>query len=327
MALYVLDPGLLTTLQDAGRRGYERFGVPVSGAMDWFALHAANRLVGNPPGAAALEFLSAAPPTLVPGEDILLAGGGAGFSIEVDGIPIPRWMAFRARAGQTVRMQAQGVGCWGILAAAGGIDTPPVLGSRATYLRSALGGLEGRALRPTDWLPVGLPAAHWAQLAGSALAECVIPAYAAQVTLRVILGPQQNAFTPGAIQTLLESSYTISPNSDRMGYRLEGPRLEHLPRGADILSEGIALGSLQVPGNGQPLLLLSDRQSTGGYTKIATVITADLPLAAQCPPHQGQIRFRAVDVAHAQAHLRRQTAQLQNAIQLETSAWEGETWI
>ncbi len=327
MALYVVDPGLLTTIQDAGRPGYERFGVPVGGAMDWFALHAANRLVGNPPGAAAIEFLSAAPPTLWSSEDILLAGGGAGFSLHVDNIPIPRWMAFRVRAGQTVRIQPEGLGCWGILAAAGGIDTPPVLGSRATYLRSALGGLEGRALRPADWLPVGLSAANWAQLAGSALRQSVIPAYATQVTLQVILGPQQTAFTPAAIQTLLKSTYTISPTSDRMGYRLEGPCLEHLQRGADILSEGIAVGSIQVPGNGQPVLLLSDRQSTGGYTKIATVITADLPLAAQCPFLEGQMRFRAVDVAYAQARLRRQIVQLQNAIQMENSEWSGETWI
>jgi antagonist of KipI len=327
MALYVVDPGLLTTIQDSGRSGYERFGVPVSGAMDWFALHAANCLVGNPPGAAAIEFLSAAPPTLYISEDILLAGGGAGFSLHLDGLPIPLWMAFRVRAGQTLRIRPQGLGNWGILAAAGGIDIPPVLGSRATYLRSALGGLEGRTLRPADWLPLGLPAANWAQLAGSALRQPVIPAYAAQVTLEVILGPQQTAFTPAAMQMLLNSTYIISPTSDRMGYRLEGPRLEHGQGGADILSEGIAIGSLQVPGSGQPVLLLSDRQTTGGYTKIATVITADLPLAAQCPLLAGQMRFRAVDVAYAQARLRQQVAQLQNAIQMDDSEWGGETWI
>jgi biotin-dependent carboxylase-like uncharacterized protein len=335
MALVVADPGLLTTIQDAGRPGYERFGVPVGGAMDGFALQAANRLVGNLSGAAAIEFLSAAPPTLYTSEDILLAGGGAGFSLHVDGTPIPRWMAFWVRAGQTVNILPQGVSNWGILAAAGGIDTPPVLGSRATYLRSALGGLEGRVLRPADWLPVGSPAANWMRLAGSALKPSMIPAYATKVTLEVILGPQQNAFTSEAVQILLASTYTISPTSDRMGYRLEGPRLEHAgggashtgSGGADILSEGIAVGSIQVPGSGQPVLLLSDRQTTGGYTKIATVITVDLPLAAQCPFGKGQMRFRAVDVAHAQAHLRQQAAQWPVAIQLEDRDWEGETWI
>ena len=142
----------------------------------------------------------------------------------------------------------------------------------------------------------------------------------------MILGPQQGAFTPAAIQTLLDSAYTVSPTSDRMGYRLEGPRLEHM-QNADILSEGIAVGSIQVPGNGQPVLLLSDRQTTGGYTKIATVITADLPLAAQCPLMGGQMRFRAVDVAEAQARLRRLAAQLQSAIQVDDSDWGGKSWI
>ncbi len=326
MALYVVDAGLFATIQDAGRPGYERFGVPVSGAMDWFALLAANRLVGNPPGAAAIEFLSAAPPTLSASEDMLLAGGGMGFSLWVDGISIPRWMAFRVRAGQTVQIQAAGPGTWGILAVAGGIDTPPVLGSCATYLRSGLGGLEGRALRPADWLPVGLPAVNSRRLAGSALNPALIPPYSVEVTLEVILGPQQAAFAPAAIETLLNASYTIHPASDRMGYRLEGPRLEH-SRGADILSEGIALGSIQVPGSGQPVLLLGDHQSTGGYAKIATVITADLPLAAQCPFGEGRLRFCPVDVAHAQTRLRQLLASLQNAVQPDENEWIGESWI
>jgi antagonist of KipI len=294
----------------------------VGGAMDGFALQAANCLVGNPPGAAAIEFLSAAAPTLYTNADILLAGAGAGFALQVDGVPIPCWMAFRMRAGQTLHIHPQGQGNWGILAAAGGMDTPPVLDSRATYLRSALGGLEGRALRSEDWLPLGPPAANWQNLAGSSLDLSAIPAYAARVTLQIILGPQQAAFTPDAIQILLNSSYTVSPTSDRMGYRLEGPRLEQVQK-ADILSEGIAPGSIQVPGSGQPVLLLSDRQTTGGYTKIATVISVDLPLAAQCPFGAGQIRFCAVDVADAQAQLRRQADQLRNAIQLEDSQWGG----
>jgi biotin-dependent carboxylase-like uncharacterized protein len=327
MALGVVDAGLLTTLQDAGRLGYERSGVPVAGAMDWFALRAANLLVGNPPGAAALEFLSAAPPTITSSAEVLLAGAGAGFALFVDDVPIPAWMAFRVRPGQTVHIRPlPGPGCWGILAAAGGIATPPVLGSHSTYLRSALGGLDGRALRPGDWLPLGSPPLDWPRLAGSRIKPEVIPGYAAQATLEVILGPQQAAFTPAAIETLLSAAFTVSAASDRMGYRLEGSRLDHT-HGADILSEGIAAGSIQVPGSGQPLLLLSDRQTTGGYAKIATVISADLPLAVQCQPGSGQIRFRAVEVAHAQARLRQQVAGLQNGIETEDLESGEAAWI
>jgi allophanate hydrolase subunit 2 len=175
-------------------------------------------------------------------------------------------------------------------------------------------------LRAGDRLPLGDSRADWLRLAGGTLLPGVIPPYSAQVTLAVILGPQLDAFTPDGVQTLLNSVYTVSLTSDRMGYRLEGPPLVHV-RGADILSEGIAVGSIQAPGNGQPVILLSDRQTTGGYTKIATVITADLPLAAQCPPGLGQVRFRAVSVAQAQARLREQMSGLAHGIELDDFAW------
>jgi len=325
VALRVLEAGLLCSVQDAGRPGYERFGVPVSGAMDWYALRAANLLTGNLPGAAAIEFLAFAPPVFEAESDVLLAGCGAGFTIEVDGVPIPRWMAFRARPGQNVRLSPDGAGCWGVLAAAGGINTPPVLGSRSTYLRARLGGLEGRALIAGDRLPLVQAGRDWQRRAGSRLRPDAIPAYAQEVTLEIIPSARLDAFAPGALETLLSEAYTVSPTSDRMGYRLEGARLAHA-RGADILSEGAPLGALQVPGSGQPLLLMSDRQPTGGYTKIATLTSASLPLAAQCRPGEGRMRFRAVTVNQAQASLRGMAARLERAIETDEDEW-GLRWI
>jgi antagonist of KipI len=327
MSLSVLDAGLLTTIQDAGRFGFERFGVPVSGAMDWFALQAANRLVGNPSSAAALEFLAQGP-TLRAEQNCLVAAAGPGFALEVDGRHFPLWLSVSVRAGSILRLvelpeAIWGSPVWGYLAVSGGVDVPPVMGSRATYLRGGFGGFQGRALQNGDVLPIGRlenePGA-WSQWAGRDIPPARRPAYASDAPLRVIPGPQLEAFPPEAWRIFLQSEYRLGHNSDRMGYRLEGPALTHRS-GADILSDGIALGAVQVPGSGQPMILLSDRQTTGGYTKIATLIRADLPRLVQRAPGSSGIRFAEIGIAEAQQAYRTLAAGLQPEGEDEALLW------
>ena len=306
MALEVLDPGVLTTVQDLGRPGYERFGVPVSGAIDAFALMAGNRLVGNAVQAAGLE-MALVGPTLRAEQDCLAALTGTGFEMEL--IPLngsgwlcPAWMAVYVRAGSLLHLKALTGAGWGTLAFSGGIDVPQVMGSRATYVRGHFGGLNGRKLEAGDRLPLG-PARRLHSLAGRQFPAGMRPVYSQAATVEVILGPQAERFTPAGIETFFNSSYAVSLESDRMGYRLAGTPIEH-QGGADILSEGMATGSVQVPGSGQPVIAMSDRQTAGGYTKIATVISADLPLVAQCPLGKGSLRFKATSIAAAQARYR-----------------------
>jgi antagonist of KipI len=319
MALTVLDPGLLTTVQDLGRTGCQHLGVPVSGAMDRFALMAANRLVGNPPGAAGLEALWLGP-ALGADIDCLVAASGAGFTLEVDGRSFPLWLAVWVRRGQVLRLAADEPngppGCWGYLAAAGGVDVPPVLGSRSTYLRGGFGGFQGRPLQAGDVLLLGASSGELAAGAGRSLAEAYRPAYGERPTLEVIPGPQEAAFSDGGLAAFLEGEYAVSLASDRMGYRLEGPPIQHISP-ADILSEPVALGAVQVPADGQPLVLLADRQTVGGYTKVATVVSADLPALVQSPPGEGRVRFRATSVEAAQSRWRRLMGGLEKGIEEE----------
>jgi len=298
----VLSPGFLTTVQDLGRVGYERLGVPGCGAMDRVALMAANALVGNPPGAAGLECALLGPALRVEGE-CLVAAGGRGFVLEVGGRQLPLWMAAWVRRGEVVALlPIEGAG-WSYLAFSGGVDVAPVMGSRATYLRGGFGGLEGRALQEGDSLELG-EASQLYERAGRELPGGLRPAYADRVEVEVVLGPQADAFTEAGQAAFLEGEYTLSPACDRMGYRLAGPAVAHRS-GVDILSEGIPLGAVQVPGDGQPIVLMADHQTAGGYPKIGVVTGASLPLLAQCPPGRGRVRFRAVSVEQAQVEWRR----------------------
>ncbi len=313
MSLRVVSPGFYTSVQDSGRFGFQRFGVPVSGPMDAFAFDAANRLAVNPPGTAAIEF-AAAGPELRTEVDCLVALAGVGFALEVDGVAFPAWMAVRAPGGALLRVVAIDGGGWGYLALAGGIHTPPVMGSRATYTRAGFGGLDGRLLQPGDVLP-SLPARDAARFAGRMLLPEFRPAYSTAPVVRVVLGPHEEAFTPAGIEAFIGSAYTLTRTADRMGYRLEGAPIQHRA-GADILSDGIALGSVQVPGSGQPIVMMSDHQTTGGYTQIGVVARADLPLLAQCQPGVSQVRFRAVTPDEArQAYIMQQAA-------LERGIWQ-----
>jgi antagonist of KipI len=298
----VIEPGLLTTVQDLGRGGYEQFGVPVSGAMDGYALRAANRLVGNPWHAAGLE-ITLAGPRLRATRGCLIAVCGADLGLRVHRWGMPTWTAIYVRRGWEISFEGRRSGCRAYLAVAGGIAVPPVMGSRATYLRGGFGGHQGRALRAGDALPVGEPACSLTDQAGRGLPESAHPRYSDAPTLEVILGPQDDCFTQDGIDTFLTSEYAVSGTSDRMGYRLEGPTIAH-KTSADIVSDGIALGAVQVPANGQPIVMMTDRQTTGGYTKIATVVSADIPLLAQCVPGGSRVRFRATTVKAAQARFR-----------------------
>ena len=296
--LVVVEPGLLTTVQDLGRPGYQRVGIPPSGPMDRGAFVLANRLVGNADGAAGLE-LTLKGPRLEVRRRTVLAVTGAEMGLTLNGREAPAWTAVLVQPGDVLAFRMAQTGCRAYLALAGGLDLPPALGSRATYLRGRLGGLEGRALQKGDALPLGAPAQPLDRLGGRAVAPAGRPRYPAEVECRVVLGPQDDRFTPEGIRAFLEGPYEVTPQADRMGYRLKGVMIEHA-RGHDIVSDGIPLGGIQVPGEGQPIVLLVDRQTTGGYTKIATVIGPDIGRIGQTRPGQ-RVRFRGVTVAEAHA--------------------------
>jgi biotin-dependent carboxylase-like uncharacterized protein len=307
-AVTILEPGPQTTVQDLGRAGQLRYGIPPSGPVDRPAFVVANRLVGNPDGAAGLECTLAGPRLCVDGP-CAIAVTGADMPVRVNDAPAPAWTTLRLGAGDTVRVGATRAGVRGYVAFSGGLDVPVVLGSRATYLRGRLGGVEGRALRRGDVVPLGAaPVPSGRRLDPAALGAPGPGDGAPEPVLRVVLGPQDDRFTEAGIAALLGGVYEVLPQSDRMGARLSGPRVAHA-RGHDIISDGIALGSVQVPGDGQPIVLLVDRQSTGGYTKVATVCSFDVPRLGQVKPG-GRVRFAAVTVGEAHRLLREAEAAL-----------------
>ena len=300
-ALEVLRAGILTTVQDRGRIGCQRFGVTVSGAMDEVALRVGNILVGNEQNAAGLE-ISFLGPRIRFRADVTLALTGAEVDVDLDGQPAPWYEAFRARAGQVLDLRHCTRGMRAYLTVAGGIDVPVRLGSRSTSLAAGFGGLEGRPLRDGDVLSVGPTIGQTARGCACGVSQRWRPVFGSPQIVRVVFGPQDGAFTEAGRRTLLDATYEISPSSDRMGYRLEGPAIEHAGP-ADIISDWIPLGGIQVPGNGKPIVLLADRQTTGGYTKIATVISPDIPKLVQLRPGEA-VRFRAVTVGEAEAAAR-----------------------
>lgn len=282
--LIVLDPGILTTIQDAGRWGYQAYGVPVSGAMDVDALHAANQLVSNPLDEAALEIH--APVTLQTDAPHLIALTGAEACLRVNGRALPMWMSIFARAGSTIEIVPTRAGGWRYLAIHGGMDVPRVLGSKSTCLRGQFGGLAGRALRAGDVIRVGTPTlGDLSVAAGRSIAARVY-----RDAVRVILGPHDDWFTPQAIAALTRQEFIVTETADRMGYRLRGAHLTRA-RAGEILSCGVPLGAIQVPPDGQPIVLMADHQTTGGYPIIATVVSADLVHVAQRAPGES-VRFQ-----------------------------------
>ena len=302
--LRVERAGLLTTVQDLGRDGYGRFGLATAGALDDYACRWANLLVGNEPGDAALELTLLGPALVYEGAGPVAAAlTGADCGATRNDEPLPRWRTVILTPGDRLDLGACKSGARAYLAVAGGIAVQPALGSHATDQRASLSGLAGRALRAGDRLPLAPPATLPAE--SLALPAARIPRYDREVAVRVVLGPQDDRFTEDAIVTFLSSPYTVTRATDRMGLRLDGPPLTfHAgPAGADILSEGLVTGAIQVPAHGQPIVLLADHQTTGGYAKIATVCSADLWRLGQARPGDA-IRFRAVPVAEAQAAAR-----------------------
>lgn len=293
----VLRSGLLTTVQDLGRWGSQALGVPVGGPMDSFAHRLANALVGNGADAATLE-VTLLGPELRAERALVAAVAGAEFELTVDGRPVGHQTAFSLAPGEVLRFGARHGGSRAYLAVAGGIDTPPVLGSRSTHLVSRMGGLAGRALGGGDVLPVGTARPGAVPPPGRRFTR--LPP-AGRASLRVMLGPQDSWFSRQSIDALLGGTYGVSTRSNRMGFRLDGPALAVL-RQDEPLSEPVPFGAIQVPAGGSPILLMADRQTAGGYPKIATVIAADWPVAGQLGPGD-EMTFTACTRAEARAAL------------------------
>ncbi len=300
--LFVVACGPTTSFQDAGRFGFQRYGVSSSGAMDRLALATANALVGNAPGAAALEFVLMGGTFRVEEGSARLALAGATFPVSVEGRLVASGTSFTLRAGQTVTLGPARAGTFAYLSVAGGLAVPTALGSLSLQPRAGLGGLGGRALRSGDRIPLSLATSPSGP-------EHVSPPLDLEPTapVRVVLGPQDDHFEAEGLAALRERTFTVSNEADRMGYRLTGATIAHGPSGFNIVSDGIAAGSIQVPGSGEPIILMADRQTTGGYPKIATVISCDLRRVAQRRPGD-RIRFEVVDMAFAQELARKRAA-------------------
>jgi biotin-dependent carboxylase-like uncharacterized protein len=311
-ALKIIASGPHTTVQAGKRTGFQDIGIPASGALDAMSLQLANALVGNPPDAAALEMLLQGPMCEVLAGSVRIALAGCAASIEVRS-PHARVI----EAGRSVRLHRGDIfrigplidSACAYLAVEGGIDVPMVLGSASTYTRGAIGGIEGRRLQKNDTVPLKLAGVDGRE--ERALAEPLD--LALDHPVRVVLGPQADYFTKTGIETFLSSTFTVSPQADRMGFRLDGPAIEHA-KGYNIVSDGVVSGSIQVPGTGRPIILMVDNQTAGGYPKIATVISADVPLVGRRRPGRA-IRFAAVEVGEAERLRREQEARMENTIQ------------
>ena len=307
-ALKVVVPGMHTSIQDLGRYGHQAFGVPVSGALDLVNHRLANRIAGNADDAPTLEILFQGPTLEVMAESARVAVAGGGAEIELMGDHpscLGGWRSASLRRGQRFRVSKLGEAACCYLAVEGGFEVERCLGSASTYARGGFGGLEGRALRAGDLVPLARERAS--ERAERGLAEP--PPAGREQPIRIVFGPQQDHFTEVALERLVSEQFAVSKHADRMGMRLDGPPLAHRD-GYNIVSDGIATGAIQVPGSGQPILLLADHQTTGGYPKIATVISADIPVVARRKPGD-IVRFSAVDVAEAERLCREQEAAFQ----------------
>lgn len=295
--LLVVKPGMLTSVQDLGRWGHQGLGVPVAGPMDAYSHRLANWLVGNDADAAALE-VTLIGPELEADEPLTCAVAGAAFALFVGDRPVPVHEPFTLPAGARLRFGSRAAGARATLAVRGGLATPRLFGSRSTSLVAAMGGVEGRALKAGDAIDVDYASPDYTP----PRRPPALPLPAGGATLRVVRGPHTHMFTAAAYDTLFSERYSITANSNRMGYRLAGPALAHAGS-ADILSDATPLGSIQVPASGLPIVLMADRQTTGGYPKVATVISADIPLAGQLAPGDW-VEFRDCTPAQAVDALR-----------------------
>ena len=304
-SMSIIDAGLLTTVQDGGRWGHQSSGVPVCGAMDWIAYRTANALVGNEPGAAVLE-ATVAGPKLRFEQRTTFAVAGADLGATVDGVRVPHCTAVSCPAGGVLRFGNRLFGARAYLAIDGGIEVPRVLASRSTHVLSRMGGWHGRALMQGDRLALGGPGPAPGRRRPTPEATAYVRGGGARV--RVIPGPQSEYFPADALETLERTRFIISPQSNRMGYRLQGGRIPRLVE-QEMISDAAFTGAIQVPSSGEPILLMADHQTTGGYPQLAVVITADVPLAAQLSPGDW-IEFRVCSRSEALSALVAQEARL-----------------
>jgi len=311
-ALKVVRAGLFDTVQDLGRIGYMALGMPTAGAMDRIGLTLANALAGNPANTAGLEIGVMGPDLLVEAESVRIALTGPLSPALIEGEdappkPIESDRSHLLKRGQVLRVGMVEGSSTAYLAVAGGLAIPAFMGSLSTYARAGIGGFEGRKLAVGDSLPLkcdAAPASDERKLGG--------PFDYGSGPIRVIWGPQDDYFSEAGRQTFASSEYKVSKEADRMGIRFEGPTIEH-SKGADIISDGIGPGAIQVPGAGLPIVLLGDRQTVGGYSKIATVASVDLPRLGRLLPGR-TVRFAAISVAEAESLRREQEVRLQRAI-------------
>ena len=313
--------GIFTTVQDYGRMGYQNLGFHVCGVMDRHSYWVANLLVDNTDREAVLEFTISGP-TLYFTSDTVICITGGDFDPKINGDPIPMYTAVEVHKGDELEMGFCRSGTWGYIAFAGGLDVPEVMGSRSTDIKCKLGGYKGRPIKDGDEIPFLTNVKKLPLMKERKLES---PDYGADVVeLRVTMGPQDDYFTKEGIDTFLSSEYKITSQCDRMGYRLEGPPIEHNELGADIISDGIAKGAIQVPKSGQPIVMLSDRQTLGGYTKIANVISVDISKLAQCRYPQS-VMFTQVSVEEAQRiyMMERERMVLLNARFTKRHFWSG----
>ncbi len=337
MGLHFKTAGLLTTIQDTGRYGFQKDGMPVSGAMDRLALRIANILTGNKENEAAIEITLTGPEILFEA-DLLVAITGAGLLPHVNGQPAALWKPLLIRKGSLLTFGRQGSGCRVYLAVAGGLDVPLVMNSASTCLSTSMGGWKGRAIGAGDYIPAkGLagqtrpggnisgmkPVTGAFSQARWSPSPLLLPPYSGPPVIRFVHGPEFDWFSDESKNHFLKEEFLITSQSNRMGYRLEGPPLQ-LNEKKELLSSAVTFGTVQIPAGGSPIVLMAGHATTGGYPRIAQIITADLPLLAQLPPGK-RIRFKIVSLPEAQQLLIEQEKKisfLKKAINLKTGIHE-----
>ncbi len=306
-SIIIENPGLLSTVQDSGRFGYQRYGMPVSGAMDVLSLQLANLLVGNNPDAAGIEATVSGPAVRFASAGFV-AVCGADMGANINGKPVESYKAHKVKADDLLGFGPLQRGCRAYIAFSGGLNVPQVMGSRSTCLPASVGGHHGRPLQQGDIIPLG-KSKH--RIPRISIPELLLTASNSEMYFRIIPGPEVKSLSSAGVVSMLTSSYTLSEQSNRMGYRLEGRQVKLSGPGGNIISSGIAPGTIQITGNGQPIILMADRQTTGGYARVAVVASVDMSRLAQLRPGDS-LSFEEISVEQAQKLLVQRQALITN---------------
>jgi len=317
----ILDGGYFSTIQDLGRYGWGQFGVPRSGAMDEFALRAANRLVGNPDELACIE-IGLGGFRFRALKNLLMAVCGKGFSLRLDGQLMSLWQSIAVQSGQIVQVDHEGGGMWAVIAFHGGIDVKPLMGSRSTSLVGGFGGGFGRFLMKGDQLKIGEPVKGQEGIRDRSFSIEAIQYYQPDPVIRVVVGPHSSWFNQDVYNSFFQKTYVISSSSNRSGYRLQGEPLT-VNFSGNLISLGMLPGAIQIPPNGEPIVMMADSPTSGGYPIIGVVIRADLPLLAQCEPLRSQIQFCSVSPEQAREAYMVLSRRLEF---LDTDPYNSELW-